>query len=160
MWGYLSWVSGDWHRIRRFRRQLKAQKIKIDWNLLSLRDNDETFPWDFQAIQLLKKRGVIAEKQVFEIVDSIAIEVFFDLLLSGMNSDLSYSTNLQEDTLLFLKMPSFKLSVKAIFAKVEKELDLWIKSDLSSISPNDAPVIKHPKTSIDNANKLYQKIAF
>lgn len=157
--GYLSWVSGDWHRIRRFRRQLKAQKVKIDWNLLSLRDNDEMFPWDFQAIQFLKKRGVLTEKQVFEIVDAIAIEVFFDILLSGMNSDLSYTTNLQEDTLLFLKMPSFKLSIKSIFAKVEKQIDTWIRSGLSSISPNDAPVIKHPKSSIDSSNKLYQKIA-
>ncbi|MBE9042147.1 response regulator [Oscillatoriales cyanobacterium LEGE 11467] len=157
--GYLSWVSGDWHRIRRFRRQLKAQKVKIDWNLLSGRDNDDMFPWDFQAIQLLKKRGIITEKQVFEIVDSIAIEVFFDILLSGINSDLSYTTNLQEDTLLFLKMPSFKLSIKSIFSKVEKQIDTWIKSDLASISPNDAPLIKHSKSSIESTNKLYQKIA-
>ncbi|MDY6937861.1 MAG: response regulator [Cyanobacteriota bacterium] len=157
--GYLSWVSGDWHRIRRFRRQLKAQKVKIDWNLLSLRDNNDIFPWDFKAIQILKKRGLLTEKQVFSIVDAIASEVFFDILLSGMNCDLSYTTNLQEDTLLFLKMPSFQLSIKSIFTKVEMQIDLWVRAGLLSISPNDAPAIKHKKSSIDSPNKTYQKLA-
>ncbi len=157
--GQMTWISGEWHQVRRLYRQLRSHCPKLSPKSLALRDSDEFCSWDFQVLQALKERGVLTEEQVCWIVESIAMEVLFDIGLAGLKSELSFFIDIQ-DTLSILKVQSFRLDANSTIPLVSMQIDAWMRAGLGLISPNHAPqLIKIANSAEQQANETYRKLS-
>jgi two-component system, chemotaxis family, response regulator PixG len=156
--GQMTWISGEWHQVRRLYRQLRSHCPKLSPRSLSLREGDEFCSWDFQVLQALKERGVLTEEQVCWIVESIAMEVLFDMIFAGLKSELNFFIDIQ-DTLSILKVQSFRLDANSTLPLVSMQVDAWIRAGLGSISPNDAPKLKNSTALEQQGNETYKKLA-
>jgi two-component system, chemotaxis family, response regulator PixG len=151
--GHLTWISGEWHQVRRLFRNLKVNCPTIDLKSLSIREQDEeSFSWDFQVLQVLQERQVVTEQQLFAIVESMVMEVLFDILLEESQSEVTYHLNLQ-DTLSIIRVQSCRLHIESILPILQLQVDRWKKAGLGLVSPNDAPILKDR-----NNQKLSSKI--
>ncbi|HIK31094.1 MAG TPA: response regulator [Oscillatoriales cyanobacterium M59_W2019_021] len=157
--GHLTWVAGEWHQVRRLFRNLKIHCPKIDLKSLSIREEDEEyFSWDFQILQVLQERQTLTEEQVFAIVESIAMEVLFDILLEESQAEVTYHLNLQ-DTLSIIRLQSCRLHIDSILPMLQLQVESWKKSGLGLVSPNDAPMLKDRNKQLQRADKVYQKLS-
>jgi two-component system, chemotaxis family, response regulator PixG len=157
--GHLTWVAGEWHQVRRLFRHVKVNCPQIDLKSLFLREKDENcFSWDFQILQILQERNILTEEQIFVVVDAMAMEVLFDILLEESQSEVTYHLNLQ-DTLSIIRIQSCRLHVDSILPILKVQVEGWQKAGLGWVSPNDAPVLKDRNKQLQRADKVYQKLS-
>ncbi|MGB6168994.1 MAG: response regulator [Geitlerinemataceae cyanobacterium] len=157
--GHLTWISGEWHQVRRLFRNLKVNCPKIDLKSLSIREQDEgSFSWDFQVLQVLQERQILTDEQIFSVVESMVMEVLFDLLLEESHSQVNYHLNVQ-DTLSIIRIHSCRLHIESILTILQLQVDRWQKAGLELVSPNDAPILKDRNKQLQRADKVYQKLS-
>lgn len=157
--GHLTWISGEWHQVRRLFRNLKVNCPKVDLKSLSIREEDEeSFSWDFQILQVLQERKILTEEQVISIVESMVMEVLFDILLEESQAEVTYHINLQ-DTLSIIRVQSCRLHIESILPILQLQVDSWKKAGLGLVSPNDAPILMDRNKQLQRADKVYQKLS-
>lgn len=157
--GHLTWISGEWHQVRRLFRNLKVNCPKIDLKSLSIREEDEeSFSWDFQILQVLQERKIITEEQISAIIEAMALEVLFDILLEESQFKVTYHINLQ-DTLSIVRVQSCRLNIQSVIPVVQLQVESWRKAGLGLVSPNDAPILKDRNKQLQRADKVYQKLS-
>ncbi|MCA1994910.1 MAG: response regulator [Coleofasciculus sp. S288] len=143
--GYIMYATGGTHPVRRWQRNLTAYCQEMLFHIpVELSDLDEISPtllktcWQYQLLCLWVVQHKITQEQVTKIIQSIVLEVLFDL---AQATDATYQ--IKPDRSLSSQLVLLK--VQPIIADVQQLLQSWWKAQLSGYSPNQAPLIKQPE---------------
>jgi two-component system, chemotaxis family, response regulator PixG len=138
--GRLIWVTGGVHAIRRWRRTLAKYCPDIDLNHLRLREGDRFECWDYHVFKILLERGKISREQANAIASAAMEDVLFDLLQESTISTL-ISTHYSEES---LPESGILLQPSLVVDRAQKRWNTWCDALQIDISPNLAPILRHP----------------
>ncbi len=139
-YGRLLYVTGDFHRVRRWQRAL--HQYSPDWktntNSLSF---DLEKPWEYQLLYHAIAHEQLTLTHAKVIIRQVALEVLFSL---AHYADLSYEWEPYDEVKSELSLGlalSFR-EIEPIFTKVAQMEEQWKAAGLRNLSPVLAPVLK------------------
>lgn len=138
--GRLIWVTGGTHAVRRWRRTLARYCPDLDLNRFKVRDRDRFECWDYRVFQVLLGRQRISREQANAIANTAIEDVVFDLLQESTVSTL-LSTHYSEDS---LPESGILLQPSLVVDRAQKRWQAWCNAQLIDLSPNRAPLLRHP----------------
>lgn len=138
--GRLVWVAGGVHAVRRWRRTFARYCPDLDLNRFKVRDSDCFTCWDYHVFQVLLGRQQISREQANAIANTAIEDVVFDLLQESTVSTL-LSTHYSEDS---LPESGILLQPSLVVDRAQKRWQAWCDAELIDISPNRAPILRHP----------------
>lgn len=153
--GRLSWVTGGVNSNERLQRHLAYYCPQISQQQLQQLPL-EYQPYREQKILVhLQGQGLIQRNQMASLMESIAIEVLFDVIQYGeINSNnLSYQQITEEENDNLLLLLPF-LEIDTVLTKARQQWHQWRSAGLESYSPNLYPIIKNPnvlKSAVKNS---------
>ncbi len=154
--GRLIWVTGGIHSVRRLRRTFARYCRDVDLNRFRFRDGDRFDCWDYHVFKVLLERGQISREQANAIASAIIEDVLFDLL---QESSLStpISTHYSEES---LPESGILLQPSLMVDRAAKRWQAWCDTVEIDISPNRAPVLRHPaKLREETSAATYKKMS-
>ncbi|RMG08435.1 MAG: response regulator [Cyanobacteria bacterium J055] len=138
--GRLIWVTGGVHAVRRWRRTFASYCPDLDLKRFKVRDSDRFTCWDYHVFQVLLGRQKISREQANAITNTAIEDVVFDLLQESTVSTL-LSTHYSEES---LPESGILLQPSLVVDRAQKRWQAWCDADLIDISPNRAPILRHP----------------
>ena len=133
--GRLLYATGGMHLARRWQRHVSAYCPQIQLTQLSLPAELFTRPaWEYQLLGLLLKQQQIDREHIAAIVRDCVIEVLFDMMQAGQ---VNYQKSEQA-----LPLQLLALEWEQVFTSAQKLWQVWQSSNLTSLSPNYAPLVK------------------
>ena len=143
--GRLSWVTGGVNSNERLQRHLAHFCPQISQQQL------KKLPLEYQPYReqkilvYLQGQGLIQRNQMASLMESIAIEVLFDVIqYAEINSEnLSYQQVSEEENDNLLLLLPF-LEIDTVLTKARQQWHQWRSAGLESYSPNLYPIIKRP----------------
>ena len=129
--GHLFYATDSHHCFRRWQRALKQSCPEFAPEVSFANQ-----PWEYQVLEEGIKEGSLNINQVKAIVQTNALEVFFELV--------SYPAPLTShwQPCKLSTTPIALLPAKQVFQKAQQMWEQWQAKDLGQISPNLAPVLK------------------
>ncbi|UBF27937.1 response regulator [Kovacikia minuta CCNUW1] len=139
--GRLIWAASSEHRFRRWYRLLKQFCPTIHPQSIKIREKDFPFYWEYLVLSVLFKRQHISREQAIALIQTVAIEVLFDLLYTGEQITASgYVYDKQEE----FSDPLAPFNAEQLLGQVQQDLNNWYNAGLIHYSPHAVPVIKRP----------------
>jgi CheY-like chemotaxis protein len=142
--GRLFWSTGEFHPFRRWNRQLLQYCPHLTLRSLPPNLIRSTPLWDYEVLVDRVKQGQIQPSTLSAIVAGQSLEILFDVIQTGNESQspsslyLTYRplpTTLTNSTLLAA------FDVERGWHRAEQAWFLWQQWELGSISPNLAPIV-------------------
>jgi chemotaxis family two-component system response regulator PixG len=151
--GRLVWACGGSHNHRRWRRLMGQYKVKIDFNRISLRTNEEVRLWDYHVLVILMKRMVLTREQISPIIESFVQEVLFDIIQCAANEKITYYCDFEDEITPIISLIHSEQAID----RAHQEWLKWRKAGIADLSPNIAPWIKRPEQLKEEASELTYK---
>jgi len=151
--GRLVWATGGVHNHRRWRRLMGQYKVKIDFNRISLRTNEEVRLWDYHVLVILMKRMVLTREQISPIIESFVQEVLFDIIQCAANEKITYYCDFEDEITPIISLIHSEQAID----RAHQEWLKWRKAGIADLSPNIAPWIKRPEQLKEEASELTYK---
>lgn len=142
--GRLVWAEGSVQPWRRLRRHFSKFCPQIAPDNLKFRKRDECESWQYHVLVILLKRKLITIEQAIAIINSILIEVLFDLIQEDYQDSLEIKAVASELAGSFPNALT-NLSLYKALEYLKPKWDSWCKAELGNYSPNLAPVLKQPE---------------
>ncbi|WP_413160576.1 response regulator [Capilliphycus salinus ALCB114379] len=139
-YGRLLYVTGEFHRVRRWKRAVL--KYCPDWQPSSaLLSFDQNKPWEYQMLYEGVAREQITLTQAKVVIRQVCLEVLFCL---ARYTDISFSWEpySEEQSQLSLGLTLSFREIEPIFTKAAQMQQQWQAAGLSSINPRLSPVSK------------------
>jgi two-component system, chemotaxis family, response regulator PixG len=138
--GYLTWMAGELHPLRRWNRQLSQHCPH-----LAVADQATERPpnWDYGALVKQVKQGKIPPGKLAAIVGGNTSELLFDVIQTSeqprprTEMQLAYS-KIPQDLII---SPQISLQADQAWQQAQKAWAIWQQADLVGFSPNLAPII-------------------
>ncbi len=140
----LIWADGGWHPWRRWRRNLSQFCPHLSPDNLRFRKGDECENWQYHLLVILLKRNLITLELAIAIINSILIEVLFDLIQEDYQDALEIKAVASEYVGDF-QNPLTNLSFYKALEQLKPQWESWCKAGLGNYSPNLAPELKQPE---------------
>ncbi len=151
--GRLVWATGGIHNHRRWRRLMGQYKVKIDFNRISLRTNEEVRLWDYHVLVILMKRMILTREQITPIIESFVQEVLFDIIQCAANEKITYYCDFEDEITPIISLIHSEQAID----RAHQEWLKWRKAGIADLSPNIAPWIKRPEQLKEEASELTYK---
>ncbi|MDJ0507988.1 MAG: response regulator [Crocosphaera sp.] len=143
--GRIIYANGGTHPVRRWRRtvlefcpKIKAsgfQSIPIQRDIAASLIQDHPIGWDYDVLCSWFKQQKINRTQLLEIINSIVIEILFDLMQSR---EVTCHFDLEQTC----SSPFVFFDPQQMIVATWKMWQNWHRSTLGDRSPNEAPIIK------------------
>jgi two-component system, chemotaxis family, response regulator PixG len=140
--GWLMYVTGGTHPVRRWRRNLEKSCPEILANSSALKvELPATEPghfttcWEENLLSLWVAQQKITREQAAEATQSIVAEVLFELL---QTQSLTYQ--IKQDELLSTQL--ILIDAEEVIAQTQPIIQAWKTAKLTAYSPNKSPIIK------------------
>ncbi|HEY9876430.1 MAG TPA: response regulator [Candidatus Obscuribacterales bacterium] len=160
--GRILYATGGVHPVRRWQRNLAIYGFRIDIHQLQqlksspalsgLSFEDGTNCWEYHLLCLWLQQQRLNREQVVRIIQSIIIEVLFDVTQAlHINCQLKQENPLSPQLVL--------IDAEQALAEAQKNWQIWKTAKISDLFPDQAPLIKQPqqlqqKTSVS----VYQSL--
>lgn len=151
----LIWAEGGLHPWRRWRRNLSQFCPHLSPDNLRFRKGDECENWQYHILVILWKRQLITLELAIAIINSILIEVLFDLIQADYQDSLEIKAVACEYVGDF-QNPLTNLSFYQGLEQLKPRWENWFKAGLGNYCPNLAPELKQP----EKLEKLTSEIAY
>ncbi|MBD2303977.1 response regulator [Chroococcidiopsis sp. FACHB-1243] len=136
--GRLLYATGGMHLARRWQRHVSTYCPQIQLTQLNLPAELFTRPaWEYQLLGLLLKQQQIGREHIAPIVRDCVVEVLFDMMQAGQ---VNYQKSEQA-----LPLQLLALEWEQVFTPAQKLWQAWQSSNLTSLLPNYAPLVKQPE---------------
>ncbi|MBT9315437.1 response regulator [Leptothoe spongobia TAU-MAC 1115] len=145
--GRLLYVTGGKQSMRRWYRYVKhfcpdlyleISTLKAELQRLSkIKDDQELSCWEYQLLGLWYSQQKISREQIRKIIESIFVEVFFDV---NQSREVMYQVkpeNRLSKQLLLVNADTMIYKAKSLWKS-------WLDAKLGDRSPDLAPLIRHP----------------
>lgn len=157
--GRIIYATGGTHPVRRWVRNLAiyCPQIEVDFKKLQnelyrLNSDSLTINWEYQSFRLWLEQGKITQEQVDQVIQSICLEVLFDL---SQNDKLTQE--IKEDRSIY--KPLTLINEKQAIAEVQKLWQALWDAKISDYSLDKAPIIRQPNQLERCTNaKVYQAL--
>jgi chemotaxis family two-component system response regulator PixG len=154
LYGQIVWANGGTQTRRRIYRHLVLNIYHFKWAEIVSEIEDLTIDnWDYQLLSNLYKQNRLTQSQIKSVVDNIIREVLFNL-----------SQNVHGENLVYQKVPEeiialpINLTDANIFLKyMQESWSNWVKSGLTSISPDLVGVLREPELLKQEVTPLVYK---
>ncbi|MBD2664588.1 response regulator receiver protein [Richelia sinica FACHB-800] len=152
--GQIIWATGGTQACRRLRRHLVFNIYHLKWQEIVAEIEDLALDyWDYLLIGKLYKQNRISQVQTKSIVENIIREVLFNLAQNIHGNNLIYQQ--VKDEIIALPI---NLTNANMFLKYMQESWLnWVKSGLTSISPDLVAVLRQPELLQQEVTPLVYK---
>ncbi|MGK7935929.1 MAG: response regulator [Xenococcaceae cyanobacterium] len=153
--GKLIWADGGVHPFKALRRHLKNYCPQVDRTKINFSLDDKFKCQEYCFFSNLLQKEIIQQNQLKNIIIQQIQEILFDILQKEATESISInSQEIPTSSLLEygLKISNAAFDVSLITKKVQELWLMWIKRELTSISPNYSPIIV-------DANKLKQVVS-
>lgn len=138
--GRLIWVTGGVHAVRRWRRAFNRYCPELQLNRFRFRQGDRFKCWDYHLFKVLLERRHISREQANAIASTVMEDVLFDLMQEATISTL-ISTHYSDET---LPESGILLQPTLVVERAQNNWKAWCNSVQIDISPNLAPILRHP----------------
>lgn len=158
--GRLVWAEAGVHPWRRWRRHLQLLSPDLVDEIPTIFTPDVSHSWQYYILVTLLQQEQISIDRALALIESILIEVLFDLIQADNLDKLRI--NSQPHLLLGeMEKPLTTLSLYEALEQVKPYWDVWCKAKLVNYSPNLAPIIRQPEKLKDKASPLvYERITY
>ncbi|MEC4986836.1 MAG: response regulator, partial [Oscillatoria sp. PMC 1076.18] len=164
-YGRIVWADGGSHPTRRWRRQVALHCPKIAANAIGLRQTDKYECWHYHVLTLLALRQKLSGEQIVAIIQGMTREILFDLLQS---SELSANSGAEVTTKVEAQLskrpskqsilpPNCLVEMPKLLAQAERLWEAWIRANLTTSSPNQAPIIEKSDLLLKQTSKAAYK---
>jgi two-component system, chemotaxis family, response regulator PixG len=140
--GWLMYVTGGNHAVRRWRRNLAkfCPAILSDTSALKIELPDTglanfTTCWEENLLSLWVGQQKITREQAAWVTQGVIAEIFFELIQSS-----SVTYQIKPDKLLSTQL--ILIDVEEIFLQIQPVAQSWKNAKLTEYSPNKSPIIK------------------
>lgn len=153
--GRLLYVTGGKHPMRRWYRHVKHYCPTLSLELSTIRNDlkqlsdlkaDSESPswqyqllgfWQYQLLGLWYSQQKISREQISKIIESIFLEVFFDV---SQAREVAYLVKPENH----LSEPLLLVNADAIIFKATNLWQSWLNAKLGGRTPDLAPIVRHP----------------
>lgn len=146
--GRLICATGGEHSVRRWRRNLATCLPEIasdagylEQQLNSISESKVKFCWEYELLKRWLSDGKAQREGVMKMVNSILVEVFFDL-----NQSPEITFHLDENFSIPISEQIFLLDASQVIVPAWQQWQDWVRMKLGDRSPNKAPVIRSAKS--------------
>ncbi|MEO8891986.1 MAG: response regulator [Coleofasciculaceae cyanobacterium] len=143
--GCIMYATGGVHPIRRWQRQLvkacnsiPAYGTELQYDLLLVNAADANTCWEYQLLCLWVVQQKVTQQQAEKIINGVIDEILFDVAQAK-----SVVCQINPEKLLSTQL--VMVDVQEAITKIHQVWQGWQNAQLSSYSPNYAPVIKQPE---------------
>lgn len=156
--GRLVWAEAGVHPWRRWRRHLQLLSPDLVDDIPTIFTPDVSHSWQYYMLVTLLQREQISIDRALALIESILIEVLFDLIQEDNLGQLEI--NSQEHQLQGeMEKPLMTLSLYEALEQVKPYWDVWCKAKLVNYSPNLAPIVRQPEKLKEKTSPLvYERI--
>lgn len=139
--GRLVWGEAGLHPWRRWHRHLQVFCPNLSGEVPTILTTDVCHSWQYHILVTLLERKQITIDRVLALIESILVEVLFDLIQEDNQDQLRINS---EPHLLLgeMEQPLTTLSLYEALEQVKPYWELWCQAELVNYSPNLAPIIK------------------
>ena len=145
--GRLLYVMGGKQPMRRWYRYVKyfcpdlyveLSTLKTELSKLSKLDGNQNLPcWEYQLLGFWYSQQKISREQISQIIQSILVEVFFDI---SQTREVVYQVKPEHR----LSNQLLLVNADTIIYKARMLWQSWLDAKLGDRSPDLAPIIRHP----------------
>lgn len=156
--GRLVWGEAGLHPWRRWHRHLQLFCPNLSGEVPTILTADVFHSWQYHILVTLLERKQISIDRALALIESILVEVLFDLIQEDNQDQLRI--NSQPHLLLGeMEQPLTTLSLYEALEEVKPYWDVWCQAELVNYSPNLAPIIKQPgKLKNKTSSLVYERI--
>ncbi len=142
--GRLLYATGGRHPVRRWRRtiaaycpQLVTDNTTLQRDLSNLNKTTFAISWEYELLYLWTEQKKISREQVTRVIETIIVEVLFDITQTMQIAYELKPTNALPMQLIFV-------DAEQIILKTQRHWQAWQTAKVADRSPNQAPIIRHP----------------
>jgi chemotaxis family two-component system response regulator PixG len=171
--GNLVWAAGGVHSIRRWQRLTAHSCPQVKANAVDLRRAKRFECWDYHVLTLFAQRQAVTDEQILAIVKGLVSEVLFDIAQALERQSLSLRGTRTEpfevqtrtglrpsDTHTCILRRALTLELEPTLERIQQDWHEWTRAGLSSLSPDLAPAIAHPRQLQQQMpEKVYQNLS-
>ena len=158
--GLLLYATGGVHPVRRWRRNLaiycpQAPNYRIAWQhaLAQIGKSDFSAGWEYALLCAWLRQRKITHMQAIKTIRAITAEILFDIELATEVTEQTRPT-------LPISEPALLIEVGDALAVAQTLWQFWHKAQLTSYTPNAAPIITQPENlKRDRTPEFYQTLA-
>jgi len=137
--GRIVWASGGEHRFRRWHRLVGEHCPAIARKVIKLQALQPSHIWEYQVLIRLLAQKRIERAQATALIEANIVEVLVDLLRHFSRTE---HPRQRTGSGYIIEQPIVIPSVSELLSQAKQQLDDWNQAQLSSFSPDTAPVLQ------------------
>lgn len=141
--GRIIWAQPKQHPLQSWKRHLSIHSPEL---IEQINESATYESWNYLALSRLVKRKQFPRSQFSRVVEGYVTEVLFDIMQSSMlQYEEAGKISIEMQSKEAASMPFLMLEKLQSWEKAQHDWQEWQQAGLSKLSPNWAPVIKHPR---------------